>query len=96
MLGGILGSEQDLSNSFQRLTAKVEDLHAKIHDIEDPPSEYVLKTTCAGVCKATYLLRLQGDRIPEDLLSGYGSVLRESLDNTLMSRIDDEGWEQAQ
>ena len=60
-----------------------------------PPRSLSLKTACGDVCKATYALRLNGDKIPEASLGGFTATLRDSIGVTLGGELGDEPWEQA-
>eukprot|EP00972_Heterocapsa_arctica_P027039 3977433-Heterocapsa_arctica.AAC.1 len=62
---------------------KLTTLHDALGEIDHGPTEFVLKSACADVCKATYTLRLQGDLLPEQDLKHFTNALRNSLGETL-------------
>ena len=94
-VGGILGTHDQVAEAFQKTCSKVEKLHEAIDVVEDAATELVLKKECADVCKIIYTLRLNGDRIPEDMLQRYSCVLRESVARTLGGDLGDDSWRQA-
>ena len=95
VLGGQLGTAEQQALAFNALGKKVAKLHELIDSVGDPATEFVLKSTCADVCKATYMLRLNGDQIPEQTLQGYATILRDSLGVTLGGELGDEAWSQS-
>eukprot|EP00972_Heterocapsa_arctica_P045891 6773475-Heterocapsa_arctica.AAC.1 len=62
---------------------KLTTLHDALGEIDHGPTEFVLKSACADVCKATYTFRLQGDQLPEQDLEHFIKALRNSLGETL-------------
>ena len=95
VLGGLLAGCREQGEAFGRLCAKVEALHEAIDEVGDAATEFVLKSECADVCKATYALRLNGDRIPEDSLAHFETAFRDSIGCTLGGEVGDEPWAQA-
>ncbi|CAK0836790.1 unnamed protein product, partial [Prorocentrum cordatum] len=95
VLGGLLADSREQGEAFGRLCAKVDALHEAIDEVGDAATEFVLKSECADVCKATYALRLNGDRIPEDSLASFEPAFRNSIGRTLGGELGDEPWAQA-
>jgi hypothetical protein len=95
VLGGIRGSPEHIQAAFLQTCAKVGDLHGAIDHIDDAATEIVLKKACADVSKITYTLRLNGDRIPEEQLEEYTTMLRNSTTRSLGGDVLDEAWLQA-
>ena len=74
------------------MCAKVQKVHEAIDGIGDPATEFVLKSTCGSVCKATYALRLGGDMLCPDTLAAFSGVMRDSLGVTLGGEMDPDAW----
>ncbi len=94
-LGGILGSNEQVAAAFGATCSKVDALHSSIEQVEDAATELALKSACADVSKVMYTLRLNGDRLPEDVLTSYSAVLRASATRTLAGAVGDDQWSQA-
>eukprot|EP00972_Heterocapsa_arctica_P091095 13441343-Heterocapsa_arctica.AAC.1 len=74
---------------------KLTALREAIGQVDHGPMEFVVKATCADVWKATYSLRLHGDRLLPQDLSVYADVLRDSLGVTVGGSLSDNAWLQA-
>jgi hypothetical protein len=96
VLGGIVGTGQQINDNFHEICSKGADLHAAIDKVQDAATELVLKKTCADVSKVAYCLRLNGDHLVEACdLPCYSKVLRDSVARTLGGDVGDHGWLQA-
>ena len=92
VLGGQIGDEAHQTTTWEGLCDKVRKVHEAVDGIGDPATEFVLKSTCASVCKATYALRLGGDMLRPDTLATFSTVMRESLGTTLGGELDPDAW----
>eukprot|EP00972_Heterocapsa_arctica_P056185 8290577-Heterocapsa_arctica.AAC.1 len=95
ILGGELGGIHHVMKRWKITGDKPTTLHTAIGEIDNGPTEFVLKAACADVCKATNTLRLQGDQLPDNDLKYFTDTLRISLGETLGGSLSDNAWLQA-
>ena len=82
-------------NSVTDVLQKIYQKRCTLLKINHAATELVLTRLCADVGTLVYHLRLNGDRIPEQLLSEHDSSLRASLNAIVGGGLTDEAWEQA-
>ena len=67
-LGGVLGMWDQIDNGYNCVIAKTTELHNAVIEVDDPATQMVLRSSCAGVNKVTYLLRLNTEKFNDDEL----------------------------
>ncbi|CAK0886405.1 unnamed protein product [Prorocentrum cordatum] len=68
---------------------------ASIMELDHPQCELTLQRRCLDVSKCSYILRCNGDRIPECELHRFDDFLRVGVETSLAGRLPDVGWIQA-
>jgi len=94
-LGAPIGEEQALTEAFEETLKKTNATRAAFLDVDRAPTETVLTRFCGDVAKVTFQLRLNGDRIDEELLKAHDSSLRASIDTIIGGGLTDEAWQHA-
>ena len=91
----VLGAElHRLREQFSDITDRVGAIHDAISSLDHVSTELVLTRFCADVCKVTYLLRVAGPSMDDDLLDKYDKQGRSSMERILGGPLHDAAWEQ--
>ena len=94
-LGAIFGDDTTMQAAVGEAIDKAAELREAIADIDHAATEVVLTRQCADVAKLSYHLRLNGDRIGDELLCRFDSDLRRALETSLGGELSDSAWMQA-
>ena len=73
--------------------------HAKLVELKelgDAHAVYKILSACSGSCKMMYAMRTTLPEWASPVLQDFDATVRETLEATLGSAIDDESWQQAQ
>ena len=68
----------------------------ELRDLGDAHAAYKILSTCLGSCKMMYAMRTIRPEWASTVLLDFDATIRETLESTLGSAIDDESWQQAQ
>ncbi len=69
---------------------------AELRELGDAHAAYKILSACLGSCKMMYAMRTTRPEWASSVMQDFDSIIRETLESTLGSAIDDESWRQAQ
>ena len=69
---------------------------AELKELGDAHTAYKILSACLGSCKMMYAMRTTRPEWASTVLQDFDATIRETIESTLGSAIDDESWQQAQ
>ena len=97
LLGAPIGDGEFCSSYLRekRLAPSLEKL-AELKELGDAHAAYKILSTCMSSCKMMYAMRTTRPEWAGPVLQDFDAVIRETLESTLGSAIDEASWQQAQ
>jgi hypothetical protein len=95
VLGCKVGPAEDVTAQFRETFTNVVKSPESVSLLESAQCELILQRMFFDVCKVTYQLRCNGERVSEDALHQFDAALRGGTDDAIHGRLCDESWIQA-
>ena len=96
LLGAPFGSAEYCEKHTRKRKAKAVALLEKISSLQDTQCALHLVRQCASFCKLAYSVRVVPPALHANSLREFSTDLRNAMQLMISTRIDDDGWTQAQ
>ena len=68
VLGAVVDPDETAAADIERVISKTASLREQVHSLAHPQCEIVLQRKCLDVSKVNYILRCNGDLVPDNML----------------------------
>ena len=97
LLGAPIGDSSFCQSYLnEKRLAPCKDKLEELKELGDAHAAHKILSACLGSCKMMYAMRTTRPEWASPVLQDFDSILRETLESTLGTQIDDESWQQTQ